>query len=577
MTKRIEFPDLENTRLDDKIQKTMQREFPLPENVDAAKMNAFAQIREKQSKQEYANLAAEKTKQKQRKRKTFFRTCTGAAAAAAVFSGVCITNPAFAAQIPLVGHVFEEIGESLGFSGDFSKYATPIGEGAKSEVAESEAAEAENAEAETAASVDAAKASEGKEELGDGADGASDGKENAAENTSDTGKPLYSETKNGMTITLSELYCNDSALYVSMVLETEEKFPETMLMQEEGAPIVDLARSTLKFSYNDREFQSEGPLDGRMVDDHTYAGVLRYNLDCSADSSDYDAYYEKKNEFFLGLGITQDELNHMSEEVTAKICDLIGVENLTDEEIAEAGGPDFNDYLSKTEIPDSFSVELTIPQVVGTKPDAAFPDMPEDIRAEYEQAMTDNGLGLSDEDYENFTEEQKEIEHQLFIKMNQAYEERYPETTQYPNEYENWWVDGPWNFTFDVTKNDSETIVKEINDVDENGLGLVSVTKTPFELTVEDGGGYDYFTVVLDADGEIMDNGTFGGPTNVLALQDRDVSKVDIYICDYIEYMDELKGYYWSDDYEENKKTKTFKQLLDERALYHKEISFDEE
>lgn len=564
MTKRIEFPDLENTRLDDKIQKTMQREFPLPENVDAAKMNAFAQIREKQSKQskqEYANFAAKKVKQKQRKRRAFFRTCTGAAAAAAVFSGVCITNPAFAAQIPLVGHVFEEIGESLGFSGDFSKYATPIGG---------------TAEAEDSASEDTIKASQENADLSDSADGTSDGKENAGENTSNTGKTLYSETKNGMTITLSELYCNDSALYVSMVLETEEKFPETMLMQGEGAPIIDLARSTLKFSYNDRELLTEGPLDGRMVDDHTYAGVLRYNLAYSADSSEYDAYYEKRNEFLLGLGITQDELDHMSEEVNAKICDLLGIEELTDGAIAEAGGPDINDYLSQAEIPDSFSVDLAIPQVVGEKPDAAFPEMPEDIRAEYEQAMKDNGLGLSDEDYESFTEEQKEIEHELYTKMCRAYDERYPETAQYPNEYENWWVDGPWNFSFDVTKNDSETIVKEINDVDENGLGLVSVTKTPFELTVEDGGSYDYFTVVLDADGEIMENGTFGGAANVLSLKDRDVSKVDIYICDFTEYMDELKGYYWSDDYEENKKTKTFKQLLDERALYHKEISFEE-
>lgn len=561
MTKRIEFPDLENTRLDDKIQKTMQREFPLPENVDAAKRNAFAQIREKQSKQEYANFAAKKAKQKQRKRRTFFRTCTGAAAAAAVFSGVCITNPAFASQIPLVGHVFEEIGESLGFSGDFSKYATPVGE---------------TKEAENTASEDTVKEPEEKADQSSGTDDASDGTEKGAENTSDTGKTLYSETKNGMTITLSELYCNDSALYVSMLLETEEKFPETMLMQEETAPIINLARSTLKFSYNDRELLTDGYLDGRMVDDHTYAGVLRYNLADSADSSEYDAYYEKRDEFLLGLGITQDELDHMSEEVNAKICDLLGIEELTDGAIAEAGGPDINEYLSQAEIPDSFSVDLAIPQVVGTKPDAAFPEMPEDIRAEYEQGMKDNGLGLTDEDYESFTEEQKEIEHELYTKMYQAYDERYPETTQHPNKYENWWVDGPWNFSFDVTKNDSETVVKEINDVDENGLGLVSVTKTPFELTVEDGGSYDYFTVVLDADGEIMENGTFGGDANVVAIQDRDVSKVDIYICDYMEYMDELKGYYWSDDYEENKKTKTFKQLLDERALYHKEISFEE-
>ena len=41
------------------------------------------------------------------------------------------------------------------------------------------------------------------------------------------------------------------------------------------------------------------------------------------------------------------------------------------------------------------------------------------------------------------------------------------------------------------------------------------------------------------------------------------------------EYMDELKGYYWSDDYEEKAKTKTFKQLLDERAVAGTEVHFD--
>ena len=46
-------------------------------------------------------------------------------------------------------------------------------------------------------------------------------------------------------------------------------------------------------------------------------------------------------------------------------------------------------------------------------------------------------------------------------------------------------------------------------------------------------------------------------------------------VCDYYEYMDELKGYYWSDDYEEKAKTKTFKQLLDERAVASAEVHFD--
>jgi len=178
--------------------------------------------------------------------------------------------------------------------------------------------------------------------------------------------------------------------------------------------------------------------------------------------------------------------------------------------------------------------------------------------------------------YINFTEEQKEIEHELFTQMWNQYGIRFPETNEHPNEYENWWVSGPWEFSLDVDKNGSGTVVKKINDVDENGLGLVSVTRTPFEIIIDDGqANADYFTIALDADGDILDYGSSSN-TNTFAIQDRDVSKIDVYICDYMEYMDELKGYYWSEDYEVKKKEKTFGQLLDERALYHKEIVFDD-
>lgn len=54
-----------------------------------------------------------------------------------------------------------------------------------------------------------------------------------------------------------------------------------------------------------------------------------------------------------------------------------------------------------------------------------------------------------------------------------------------------------------------------------------------------------------------------------------DTSKVNIYLCDEDEYMNELKGYYFSEDYEEKKKTKTYEEYIAEHAVYHKEITFD--
>ena len=128
----------------------------------------------------------------------------------------------------------------------------------------------------------------------------------------------------------------------------------------------------------------------------------------------------------------------------------------------------------------------------------------------------------------------------------------------------------------DVEKNTSDSITKETTAIDSDGNGILSVTKTPFEISldVEDPES-KYFAVVLDADGNLMsDNGTSGSAYTV-AVQDSDVSSIYVYLCDYDEYMDELKGYYFSEDYQEKAKTKTFKQLLDERAVASDTINFE--
>ena len=161
--------------------------------------------------------------------------------------------------------------------------------------------------------------------------------------------------------------------------------------------------------------------------------------------------------------------------------------------------------------------------------------------------------------------------------MWNEYYERYPEANEGNNRYNSWTLKGDWKFNVDVEKNTSDTVKKDVNVVDENGDGVLSITKTPFEITMKmQDPETKYVAVMLDANGDIM---PYGGVANsnadTYAIQDRDVSTVYIYLCDYYEYMDELKGYYWSDNYEEKAKTKTFKQLLDERAVAGTEVHFD--
>ena len=321
MKKQIDFPELENIQLDKEIKKTLEREFPLPETVENAQKAAFAQIKKLQGvtdeKQAYSDFVAAKTKKKSSHGRRWVRFCSGMAAAAAAFSGVCIVNPAFAAQIQLVGHVFEELGESLGFSGDFSRYAKPV-EDIQIVYEDSEEG-SEAADADTKTETDA------------GATGNEDSS--------------YSQTKNGMTVTLSEIYCNDEALYVSLVLHSEDEFPETMNFQNSDTPLINLMRSTMKFSFDDQEkLLDMSSVDGKMIDDHTYAGVVRYDLSFVKNSSRDEAFEKAYYDFIEEQGVTKEEIENSPEEAEARLKEILGLEEINDQTIAEAGGPDWKDY-----------------------------------------------------------------------------------------------------------------------------------------------------------------------------------------------------------------------------------------
>lgn len=470
-----QFLNSDNMPLDDQIKRILNGTFPLPEKVEDAKKEAFLKVRamaedgETNRGQNDTDISICRQKNKQ----SVFRFIAGAGVAAAAFSCICIVNPTAAAQVPIVGHVFEKLGESLGFAGDYTNLAEPVNK--------------------------------------------------LADPVNESTKPveksetdLADEGKNKASITISEAYCNKAALYLSLVIHSDEKLPASSLDQN-GRPVV-YAAGTVDFDFDGEgaiDWSAGGNtcLDGVMEDENTYAGVIRFDM----------------GQYFAGRDI---------------------------------------------QIPQNFRVNLSLSQIVGTKLEDTSPEMPKALKDKYEAAMKENGLSTTDAAYEQFTEEEKEIEHRLYSDMWNAYYELYPEKSQFPNHYQNWWIDGPWDFEFAVKANNQDVIRKDINDLNENGLGIIAVTKTPVEITVETEQNTDYFVVILDAEGNLM---TGSGGSHTVSVSGHDTSKIDVYICDYIEYMDELKGYWWSENYEERAKEKTFKQLLEERSLYHKEIEFDNE
>jgi len=585
MAKKLDFDKEKNNRNDNAIEEIMQADFPLPKQAEDAKNEAFARIREMAAASENVENAEnivqrlpEKSTEKSTKKstgssgkkstgtvkshkkfKTVYKTALGLTAAAAVFSAVCITNPAFAENIPLVGNVFKQLGNSLGFYGDYSKYAKQL-----------------TASAEDTLSADA----DGSQEGSSNSQNAQSEDQNTTENNNaDKTKDneSYSKTVDGTTVTLSEVYCNEMALYLSMTIHTEDKFPDTFITPD-GKPNIKLSEnSTVKYDYMDGKSNLfNAYLDGKMLDDNTYAGVLRIPVeDMTVDDAGWTKFYEVRNTFFKEKGIDVDSEDFSFD----KLAQALGMDEYSDEKLPQVGGPAISDYVKDIKVPDRFTMELDLKDIVGALPENqdTTPDIPQDLRDEYNQKMEEHGISTDDADYESLTEEQKNLEHQFFTEMWNEYYERYPEANEGDNRYNSWTLKGDWKFNVDVEKNTSDTVEKDVNVVDENGDGVLSITKTPFEITMKmQDPETKYVAVMLDANGDILpDGGVANGNADTYAIQDRDVSTVYIYLCDYYEYMDELKGYYWSDNYEEKAKTKTFKQLLDERAVAGTEVHFD--
>ena len=585
MAKKLDFDKEKNNRNDNVIEEIMQADFPLPKQAEDAKNEAFARIREMaaasgnvENAENMVRRLPEKSTEKstkkstgssgkkssgtaksQKKFKAVYKTALGLTAAAAVFSTVCITNPAFAENIPLVGNVFKQLGNSLGFYGDYSKYAKQLTDSTEdTQPADSDGSQAGSSNSQNAQAED----------------------QNTTENhNADKTKDneSYSKTVDGTTVTLSEVYCNEMALYLSMTIHTEDKFPDTFITSD-GKPNIKLSEnSTVKYDYMDGKSNLfNAYLDGKMLDDNTYAGVLRIPVeDMTVDDAGWTKFYEVRNAFFKEKGIDVDSEDFSFD----KLAQTLGMDEYSDAKLPQVGGPAISDYVKDIKVPDRFAMELDLKDIVGTLPEDqdTTPDIPQDLWDEYDQKMAEHGISTDDADYESLTEEQKDLEHQFFTEMWNEYFERYPEANEGNNRYNSWTLKGEWKFNVDVEKNTSDTVKKDVNVVDENGDGVLSITKTPFEITMKiQDPEIKYFAVMLDANGDIM---PYGGVANsnadTYAIQDRDVSTVYIYLCDYYEYMDELKGYYWSDDYEEKAKTKTFKQLLDERAVAGTEVHFD--
>lgn len=418
--------------------------------------------------------------------KTGGKIAGGLAAVLAVGFIICVSDPVMARELPLVGSLFEKLQDNVSFFGNFADNASVLEEPEAAAPGETTPEEASSAE------------------------------------TSPQENNLYTKTCNGLTITFSEIYANDQAIYLTMSAETPDAFPETMKDQN-GKPIVSLLAST------GFDFKGDGApeiqyynLEGAFLDEHTYSCILRIDLaEAAKDFTEYNKQYDLMTQEVLDeMGVSMDDLNDETDEGYALLSEFV-------DKVSAKGGA-LQSYIKTIDIPDSFRLSLHITELRGDRP--------------FDESE------VNTEDPGSF-----EVPQYIF--------------------------EGNWDFEIPVTVDTSRTVTLDINETNENGIGLKSVTKTPYELTVQElydeGADSDCFLVALDAQGNRLPYNDSSGNTNNFAIQDRDISTVYIYILDYVQYMDELKGEENYNNNENKPDGEKWRDLLEQYAKYHKTLHFE--
>ncbi len=429
--------------------------------------------------QTYEILRREGRKKRKEKRRVWKNIVIGMGSVAAVFVlmlVLCAMNPVLAKEIPIIGSIFEKVADVFTFGKLPEEDSIPL-------YTEENDSATENA-----------------------------GSKGKAEETERETESPYRKKDGDVTITLTEQYASNQAIFIGVRVENDKEFP-AIASYEDG-------RQTLQvFTCENYSFRPDSDpycidsdsgyamrtIEGKFEDAHTFIGIMRIDYsDINVDERKYEKAYE---------------------EAQARGEDLW----VTDE--------NWGEYFSRYEVPSSFEMSLEIINVMGYLEEGT---VPEGMKSGEELEQ------MSDEEWEAY--------------MRDLHESN-PEYFRIPNPYENWYQEGSWKYDIMVVQKDDASRVIELNQVNEDGIGIESIELSSVEMTMHtiEASGLT-FAVALDADGNKLDGGS--GNADEVSIAGHDISKIYIYICDYVEYMDEIKGYAFSDN------GKSFQEVLEERALF---------
>ena len=103
---------------------------------------------------------------------------------------------------------------------------------------------------------------------------------------------------------------------------------------------------------------------------------------------------------------------------------------------------------------------------------------------------------------------------------------------------------GEWNFSFQITQSEAGMRGIQVEERNEQGIGVDHIELTPVELSVYTAEPRDgsYYTTALDRNGLALSGGNayWSGETvkNEMIIGNHDISEITVYICDYDAYME---------------------------------------
>lgn len=199
-----------------------------------------------------------------------------AAAAFLLAFGICAANPALAAEIPVFGNIFEKVWKVFSYG----------------KIPEEETVQLQDGFAKPGISDD----SGGKEEADKESAG---GRLPASEAESDTGEQegfAYQDTDSGFTITFTEYYATDQAIYFGIRVESKEELPELATMGETNYQLMQLATRE-DFSFREDTVSGVWPVEGRQEDAYTFEGIMRMDYEkINVDDRRYNAACKEADE-----------------------------------------------------------------------------------------------------------------------------------------------------------------------------------------------------------------------------------------------------------------------------------------